>query len=307
MPSMDVVFSQIVVILLYVGIGFVAGKVKLILPEQRKYLTRLCTDLILPFTVLSAAGLSLDRRQMAELGTSALLVFCLYLGTTGLTFFFLSLRHVPTPVKVTTTSLVTYPNCTFLGLPLCQALFGDRAILFNAVCLVAFNLLFFSCQYSLFTGKGFRMRNLLTPPTVATGALLLMLGFGIHFPLPVAQVVAGTGQMITPLSLIIIGVMMSENRLLAILKERRSYLVCAARNLLIPLVGMVLLKLTSLPAEDKLCLLVYISCPCATLSTIYAIQSDMEPEYAAHSVLLSTLFFAVTLPVMIAVGGKVFL
>ncbi|MBQ1492149.1 MAG: AEC family transporter [Blautia sp.] len=307
MPSMDVVFSQIVVILLYVGIGYVAGKVKLIGPDQRKFLTRICTDLILPFTVLSSASLSLDKRQMAVLGASGLLVFCIYLGTTILSLAFLSLRHVPAPVKVTTTSLVTYPNCTFLGLPLCTALFGERAILFNAVCLLVFNLLFFGCQYSLFTGKRFQAKNLLTPPTVATGILVFMLGLDLHFPSPVQQVVAGTGQMITPLSLIIIGVMMSENKLLAILKEKKSYLVCLVRNILIPLLSMALLNLLSLPPEDKLCLLVYISCPCATLSTIYAIQSDMEPEYAAHSVLMSTLFFALTLPVMIAVGGRMFL
>ena len=39
----------------------------------------------------------------------------------------------------------------------------------------------------------------------------------------------------------------------------------------------------------KVCLLVYLACPCATMTSIYAIQSDMEPELAARGVLLSTL------------------
>ena len=52
--SMSLVFTQILVILLYVLVGFGAGKLKLITPEQRRYLSGLCSTLILPFTKLRA-------------------------------------------------------------------------------------------------------------------------------------------------------------------------------------------------------------------------------------------------------------
>ena len=39
--SMRLVFTQILVILLYVAVGYAAGKARLILPEQRKYLSGL--------------------------------------------------------------------------------------------------------------------------------------------------------------------------------------------------------------------------------------------------------------------------
>ena len=303
MPSMNVVFTQILVILLYILIGYAAGKLRLINADQRKYLTTICTNLILPFTILSASNQTISHNQMAELGLSFLLMLGLFIATT--TIAMLVQRHTPRPLKVTTTSLVTYPNCTFLGLPLCRALFGDIAILYNAVAMVAFNVLFFTWQSSAFTGKSFRPRNLATPGTIATALLLLMLFAGIQFPAPVQTVVSSTGAMITPLSLIIIGVMMSENRLVLILKERRAYVITLVRNLAVPLVA--LLILITLPGDgpSKLCQLVYMACPCATLTSIYAIQNDMEPELAARSVLLSTLVFALTLPLVIAVGMRV--
>lgn len=303
MPSMNVVFTQILVILLYILIGYAAGKLRLINADQRKYLTTICTNLILPFTILSASNQTISHNQMAELGLSFLLMLGLFIATT--TIAMLVQRHTPRPLKVTTTSLVTYPNCTFLGLPLCRALFGDIAILYNAVAMVAFNVLFFTWQSSAFTGKSFRPRNLATPGTIATALLLLMLFAGIQFPAPVQTVVSSTGAMITPLSLIIIGVMMSENRLMLILKERRAYVITLVRNLTVPLVA--LLILITLPGDgpSKLCQLVYMACPCATLTSIYAIQNDMEPELAARSVLLSTLAFALTLPLVIAVGMRV--
>ena len=113
-----------------------------------------------------------------------------------------------------------------------------------------------------------------------------------------------TGAIVSPLSLIIVGVMMSENSLVSILKERRAYVITLVRNLLIPFVILLLLRLIPLQSADRQCLLVLLACPCATLTTIYAIQNDMEPELAAHSVLMSTMFFALTLPLIVYMGTR---
>ena len=300
MLSMDVVFTQILVILLYIAVGFIAGKCRLIDPNQRKYLTTLCTNLILPFTILSASNQSLSPRQMSELGLSLVMMLGIFIATTVIAT--LVQRRAPAPLRITTASLVTYPNCTFLGLPLCRALFGDIAILYNAVAMVAFNVLFFTWQCSAFTGKRFHPRNLATPGTISTLFLVLMLFAGIRFPAPVQTVVSNIGTMITPLSLIIIGVMMSENSIALVLKERRAYAITLFRNLVIPMIAMLMLRLLPGDGPSRLCQLVYLACPCATLTSIYAIRYDKAPEFCAHTVILSTILFAATLPVIISVG-----
>lgn len=304
MPSMDIVFTQILVILLYVAIGYVCGKAGLIRPDQRKYLTRICTDLILPFTILSASSQEVSQKELTGFALITLLILLTYIVTTAAALGIQTLMKTKRPMKITTASLLTYPNCTFLGLPLCRALFGEIAVLYNAVALVAFNVLFFTWQASAFTGKKFSWRNLLTLPNIATGILIVMLALRWHFPSPVQTVVSNTGAMISPLSLIIIGVMMSENRLTAVLTEKRAYLVTLIRNLLIPLALMLLIRLLDISLAERVCLLVYLACPCATLTSIYAIQNDMEPEFAARSVLMSTLFFAGTLPLIIWLGTR---
>ena len=305
MPSMDIVFAQILVILLYVAIGYIAGKSGLIKPEQRKYLTRICTDLILPFTIISASSLTVSRQDLLYLAMITGLVMLLFILTSAAALGIQTLRHTPRPLKIATASLVTYPNCTFLGLPLCRALFGEIAVLYNAVAVVAFNVLFFSWTASAFTGKKFRFRNLVTPPTIATALVVPMLALGWHLPSPVQTVASNTGAMITPLSLFIIGAMMSEHKLTAILRERRAYMVTLVRNLMIPLIVMLPLRLLDIEPASRVCLLVYMACPCGALSSIYAIQNNMEPEFASRSVLMSTLFFAGTLPVIIFLGTRV--
>ena len=135
---------------------------------------------------------------------------------------------------------------------------------------------------------------------------LAMLVLGIHWPAPVQTVVSNVGGMITPLSLIIIGVMLSENDLVSIFREKAVYLVMALRNFLIPVLAMLVLMAVPMDVQDKLCVLVYLSCPCATLTTIYSIQTDTRPELCARSVLFSTISFAISLPVVIAAGQFLF-
>ena len=53
--SMQIVFEQILIIFGYVIVGYVAGKKNLITKEQQRYLSKLVSSLILPFTVLSAS------------------------------------------------------------------------------------------------------------------------------------------------------------------------------------------------------------------------------------------------------------
>ena len=304
MPMM-LVFRQILCILLYILVGYVAGKIHWIGPELRKDLTTLCANLILPFTILSSSRQTLDAQGFKNLGIAVAVILLVFGLTLAVSLLIHRLRRSGNAIRAASTGLVTFPNCTFLGLPLCQALFGDMGILYNVAALLVFNVLFFVVQYALFTGERFHLRLLLTPGMVSTLILIPMLLLQIHFPDPVQTVVGNIGSMITPLSLIIIGVMMSENRLVSLLTEKKAYMIVVIRNLVIPLLACLLLRIVPLESMEKLCVLIYIACPCATLTSLYAIKADKEPELCGRTVLMSTLFFAVTLPLIIAAGQRI--
>ena len=304
--SMNLVLQQILVIFCFVAVGVGAGKLGIIDPDQRKYLTKLCSSLILPFTILSAASMELSPEGLRSLGIAFGVLFLIFGGTMAGSLLLLKAFHAQDKYRSAMTGLITFPNCTFLGLPLCQALFGEIAVLYNCAAMIAFNVLFFTVQLPLFTGGKVNFKAILTVPTLSVFGLLAMLVLGIQWPAPLQTVISSIGSMITPLSLMIIGVMLSENDLLALFREKAVYLVMALRNFLIPAVSALLLMAMPMNPRDKLCVLVYLACPCATLTTIYAIQTDTHPELCARSVLFSTIFFAVSLPIVIAAGQFLF-
>lgn len=303
--SVTLIATQILVIFGYVLVGFVAGKTGCIDCRQRSYLTKLCSTLILPFTILSAAGLDATPQQMEDFAIAAAVMFGMFTLGTLIVLGVCKLRGVAPAMRAVTTGLVVYPNATFLGLPLCTALFGEVAVLYSAAVILAFNLIFFTVQLSLYTNKKFCFRNLFSLPTLSTLLLIAMQLLHLRFPAPVQAVVSNIGAMVTPLSLMIIGVMVSESRLTDIFREKRAYGIMLLRNFALPLLVMLILRLTPMDSQARLCVLVYLSCPCATLNVIYSVQSNMEPRLCANTVLMSTLLFALSLPCVIALGQLV--
>lgn len=73
--SMQIVFEQILIIFGYVIVGYVAGKKNLITKEQQRYLSKLVSSLILPFTVLSASSMEASGQDIVNVAIAVALLF----------------------------------------------------------------------------------------------------------------------------------------------------------------------------------------------------------------------------------------
>ena len=140
--SMEIVFEQILIIFGYVAVGYAAGKRKLINKEQQRYLSRLISSLILPFTVLSASSMEASGRDLINVAEAAVLLFsCMALTSAGC-LLYAKIKKLPEEKRAAYTGLCTYPNCAFIGMPLCIALMGEWGTLYGAAGIISFNLLF---------------------------------------------------------------------------------------------------------------------------------------------------------------------
>ena len=178
--------------------------------------------------------------------------------------------------------------------------------LYGAAGIIAFNLLFFTLQISLFTRQKFHPKIFLTPLNISTLALILMLIFHLHFPRPLQTVCSNIGGITTPMALIIVGVMLADGNLLQIVTEKRAYVISLIRNLICPLIMLVVMALLPLDPNLRMAVLIYVACPVANLTSVYAIQHDMEPALCARATLLSTILFAATIPFIIWLGQLVY-
>lgn len=93
--SMQIVFEQILIIFGYVIVGYVAGKKNLITKEQQRYLSKLVSSLILPFTVLSASSMEASGQDIVNVAIAVALLFsCMALTSAGC-MLYAKIKQVP--------------------------------------------------------------------------------------------------------------------------------------------------------------------------------------------------------------------
>lgn len=297
--SIIIAIQQVGIIFGYMLVGFIAGKLQIIRPQERLFLSKLITSITLPFTIIAATNVTMKRAVLVNLGLLTGTLFLTYVAVTGVCLVTLKMKGVSQKKQAAYTSLCVYPNSAFIGMPLCTALMGDIGTIYAAGAIAAFNVIFFTLQESLFSGKKFQLKNFVTPVNITTVLMIVMLIFGIHLPAPVQTVCSNIGGMTTPLALIIIGVMISESRLAEIIMEKRAYVLSLIRNIVVPLALLAVLKVLPLEYDVKLATLIFVACPVANLTAVYAMRFDTEAELCARTTLLSTLMFALTLPVIL--------
>ena len=103
-----------------------------------------------------------------------------------------------------------------------------------------------------------------------------------------------------PLALFTLGVYLAQTDVLAMFKKTKLYLFSAVRLVVIPLISMFVLSF--LPegfAEMKMALLIVSACPTGSNIAVYAQLYDSDYSYAVETVIVSTLWSVVSIPLIV--------
>lgn len=299
-------FRQIIVLLAIVMIAFFAVKGKKLSASDASVFTRLISQVTLPFTLFSAVNAPLTAQQRQGIPFVFLLFSGLYIVSLLLGNIGAKALGMPKGRGILFENGVAFPNAVFIGLPLLEGLFGSLVFLYVGVSTLVFSLIFFT--YSVRTmqpGRKATWRDFVTPCNASAVLMLLALAFNVVLPPTVGKIVSGIGAISTPLSLVVIGILLAESDLKAVFQSRFLYFTCLIRNLLFPLLMLGVLLLFKVDAENGLIVLILSACPCATLISVFAKEYDMEAKLAGEMVLLSTILSVGTLPLIAWLGQAV--
>lgn len=300
--------QQIVVIFLEVLLGAVGVKCGVITDRDSKFLSNFVMKLLLPCTMLASASVEGGRAIVVQMGQGFLLMGALYVLTTGACLLLARARGYTPGQRAVLVGTAAMPNCGFVGIPLASAVLGaELGMVYATAAMASYNVWFFTYVTQLFyPGQKLEPKTLVTPTNLATLAMVVLLATGVRLPAPVQSFCSAVGGCTTPLALIIVGMLLANSDLKALVSKPFLYLVTALRGLVFPLAFMLVLRL--LPLDRTMCmgLAVIASCPAGSLAAVLAKQSGTEEELASQAVAQSTLFMLVTVPVMLTVAGRLF-
>lgn len=296
MELIVLISRQILLMMMLIVVGIVAYKQKWITDEGSKQMSALLVNLVTPFIILSVY----QTPFVLERATNLAISFGLSIIAIGVAL--LLSRVLIAPHHDVERFALFFPNTGFFGIPVIAAVFGSEAVFYLMGFNITVTLVAFTYGIYLYTHKKSAMslkRAILNPGTIGFLLGLVLFVSPIKLPPLIFSFVTSVASLNTPLAMIVLGTYIAHVPV-ATFFNRDLFKVSFYRLVIIPL-G-VIAALALVPASDTLKMIVVIasSAPVGMLTAILAQKHDRRTGQASKLVSLSTVFSAITIPLMVA-------
>ena len=201
-------------------------------------------------------------------------------------------------------------NTIFIGLPLNVALFGDQALPYFLIYYITNTISTWTLGVYLMTSDSksgqsketskFDWKKLLPAPLVGFLVALLFLILRISIPDFATNTLTYVGNIVTPLSLIYIGIVLAKAGLNTITFDKDTIVTLAGRFILAPLIMLLVLKFfaPNMETVEFKTFMIQSATPALAVLPILANQGKGDVEFSTNVVTLSTVLFIIVIPIL---------
>ena len=194
-------------------------------------------------------------------------------------------------------------NNLFIGLPVVQSIYGSEAVFYVGMECVPQNLLMYTVGVMFLKKgsgqKGFRLRDILSAPLVASLISLLIFVADIRMPKMITELFSTVSSATVSISMIVIGATLGQTEITEAVKEKDAWIITAVRLIIAPVLTFFILRLFT-DNEVLLFTAVVISgCSSGSVCTPVAIRHGCDASYTSKVIMVNTLLCIVTLPLLI--------
>lgn len=290
--------------------GYILVKVKAIKPESISAFSKVLMFICQPaLTVYSFNKADFSK----ELGINLLIFFgiitvvqLIFIG-----FFYLIFRKKMEDIKYRiTTVATTLSNCSFLGVPLLEAIFPNspNVAAYSMMYFLSMNLLGWTLVSAIITRnkKYISVKSMILNPALLSLIVALpffITGFKIsavngQFLGQLENMINILGKMTTPLCMLVMGMRLATIRFKNLFTSWMQYFAVVINQIVFPLFVLGILYLLKVDKELMLCMYIMCACPIASVVQNYAEILGEGQATAANMVLLGSMCSIITLPVL---------
>lgn len=298
-----IALRKMIVMFIILIAGVIAFKTKLVTKEGNSALSNVLLLIVNPLVIFMGFQMEFTHELFIRLWIS--IGFAVISHIIAIIISYIFIRKKVKDYEIERISAI-YSNCGFIGIPIINALFGQEGVFYLASYIAVFNILLWTQGYMLMTGKTDKkviIKGIFSPCVIAAILGIICFCFKIQLFKEASEAFDHICDMNTPLAMIIAGITMAQSEVLKALKNKRLYFVCLLKLLLIPIVCAFVLKLFKADNILTMTSIIEIACPVGASGTMFAIRYKRNAVYASELYVISTLFSAISLPVVIALAG----
>ncbi|BCA84963.1 malate permease [Enterococcus saigonensis] len=310
--------QSVISIILMIALGYILKKQGWFDENFGKNISGLITKIALPASIFVSVLKYLTKDSLISLSGSLLFpVLGVAIGYL-IAYVLVKVMHIRPGRRGIFMNAVVNANTIFIGLPLNIALFGEKALPYflvyyvtNTVSTWAFGVFLISNDDpTKIKGKNrakLNWKKLLPPPLLGFIVALIFLIFSIPVPSFINATLSYIGGIVTPLSLIYIGIVLYDAGLKSIRFDRDTVVALIGRFVLSPIILIGLISLGSsmfgihLVSLLKQTLIVQSATPMLAVLPILAADAHGDVKYATNLVTTSTILFVVVVPILMSI------
>lgn len=294
--------EQIEAMFFTMAVGYVVVKIGLFRESDSKVLSNVVVYICSPCVIIDSFQIEMTQDKVNGLLLAFVLSVLVHIFMIGTTALLDRVLHFNAIEKAS----IIYSNCGYLIIPLVGAVLGSEWVFYTTAFIVV--------QTVLIWTHGIRMLNqgsesnykeiLLNPNIIAMVIGILLFAMGIRLPSVIGVGVSSFGNMISPASMLVIGMVIGKVNLGWVFTQKRPYLICFIRLIFYPVIAAVCLGCLGRMGihEDAEYILMIVllatAAPAAAMITQLAQIHNKDVKYASVINVMSVIFCIVTMPLL---------
>ncbi|AXX64985.1 AEC family transporter [Bombilactobacillus bombi] len=278
-------------------------------------------NIALPASIFVSVLKYLTRDKLIGLTGGLVYAFASFAASYLLAWLLTKLLKIRKGRRGTFINMFANANTIFIGLPLNLALFGQKSLPYflvyyvvNTVSTWAIGVFFISADDPTITQgtkKEFNWKKLLPAPLVGFIVSLVFLLLAIPIPGWINSTLSMIGGIVTPMSLIYIGIILADAGLKSIRFDRDTIWALMGRFVFAPALMILFILLGSkmgahMPNMEQSTLVIQAATPGLAVLPILVGQAHGDVRYATNVVTTSTVLFVIVVPILMQVINLIF-
>lgn len=305
---------QIAVLLIVTAIGYVAAKLGYLDMNVKDKITSLLLNITLPCMIIASAG-NLDASTLGiQVPLSLLLGAVAFFLWVLVAFLFNVVFRVPKKQRPLYYFMSVCSNTSFIGIPVADALYGESAALLCSVFIMATSTLMYSVGIALLVGGGNGLSEqkssksqvlvvihaVISPLTVSALLAIVLVFSGFKMPVLIQESMDLVGSITPPVAMMLVGVIIANEKVGNVLREWRLYPYILIRQLLASAGAYVVL---SFFINDPVLLGIFtvmFAMPVGSMAPMFCASYGKDAVLPAKGTILSTIASFAIVPCLVA-------
>lgn len=295
--------QQIVQLFLMIFMGYLIVKTGLVRDDDSKVLSKIILYLIVPCVIINAFQVDYTTDTVKGL----LIAFAASVMTQVILLVVISVAGKLLHLNEVEVASVYYSNSGNLIVPIVTFILGQEWVLYGCVFMsVQLVFLWTHCKKIISREASYDWKKIILNINMISIFIGVILFFtGIRLPEIIGNTLASVGTMIGPASMIVTGMLFAGMNLKQIFANKRVYFITFLRLIAVPLIALVLIKLSNLASfsadGNKIMLIVFLAIITPSASTVTQMCQvyGNDSKYASAINVMTTLLSIITMPVMV--------